>query len=78
MDQFRQKGFEIYLVGGAIRHLLLGQETHNWDFTTNATPTQIQELFPNNFYNNVFQVIRDCVERIAEEMGVEKLKEDDL
>jgi protein-tyrosine-phosphatase len=32
---------------------------------------------PNNFYNNVFQVIRDCVERIAEEMGV-KLKEEDL
>ena len=27
---------------------------------------------PNNFYNNVFQVIRDCVTRIAEEMGVKK------
>ena len=31
---------------------------------------------PNNFYNSVFQVIRDCVMRIAEEMGVKKLKED--
>jgi protein-tyrosine phosphatase len=27
---------------------------------------------PDNFYNNVFQVIRDCVTRIAEEMGVKK------
>ena len=27
---------------------------------------------PNNFYDNVFQVIRDCVTRIAEAMGVKK------
>ena len=27
---------------------------------------------PNNFYNNVFRVIRDCVEQIAKEMGVKK------
>ena len=31
---------------------------------------------PNNFYNNVFRVIRDCVMQIAEEMGIKKLKED--
>ena len=30
---------------------------------------------PNNFYNNVFRVIRDCVVQIAEEMGVKKMKE---
>ena len=31
---------------------------------------------PENFYNNVFRVIRDCVLQIAGEMGVNKLKED--
>ncbi len=31
---------------------------------------------PANFYNNVFKVIRDCVVRIAEEMGVRITKED--
>ena len=30
---------------------------------------------PDNFYKNVFQVIRDCVTRIAGEMGVQKKKE---
>lgn len=30
---------------------------------------------PDNFYKNVFQVIRDCVKRIAAEMGVQKQKE---
>ena len=27
---------------------------------------------PDNFYKNVFRVIRDCVTRVAEEMGVKK------
>ena len=31
---------------------------------------------PDDFYDNVFHVIRDCVMQIAEEMGVKKLKED--
>ena len=31
---------------------------------------------PVNFYNNVFRVIRDCVARVAEEMGVKKMEED--
>jgi protein-tyrosine-phosphatase len=30
---------------------------------------------PDNFYKNVFRVIRDCVKRIAEDMGVPKQKE---
>ena len=57
MDQFSKKGFEIYLVGGAIRHLVLGQTTDNWDFTTNATPEKIQSLFPNSFIHNDFGTV---------------------
>lgn len=57
MNQFKDAGFEIYLVGGAVRHMLLGQDTHNWDFTTNATPQQIQGLFPENFYNNDYGTV---------------------
>jgi poly(A) polymerase/tRNA nucleotidyltransferase (CCA-adding enzyme) len=38
MDSFKNAKYEIYLVGGAVRHLLLGEPVKNWDFTSNARP----------------------------------------
>jgi len=54
---FKKNGFEIYLVGGAVRDFLLGKNPKNFDFTTNATPKQIQSLFPNSFYNNTYGTV---------------------
>jgi len=54
---FKKNGFEIYLVGGAVRDFLLGENPKNFDFTTNATPKQIQSLFPNSFYNNTYGTV---------------------
>ncbi len=51
------KGFEAYLVGGCTRDLLLGKLPKDWDFTTNASPEQIQELFPEHYANNDFGTI---------------------
>ncbi len=39
------KGFEAWIVGGAVRDLLLQRPVHDWDFATNATPEQIQQCF---------------------------------
>ncbi len=51
-------GGEIYVVGGAVRDLLLGREVHDWDFTSNLKPEEIQKIFPkNSFYNNSFGTI---------------------
>src|SRR3989338_1149969 len=55
--KFQQAGFEIWLVGGAVRNLLTGQPIVNPDFTTNATPEQIQQLFPDSFYDNKFGTV---------------------
>jgi len=55
--KFQKKGFEIYLVGGAVRDLLLGKKIHDCDFTTNAKPEEIQELFPESFYDNIFGTV---------------------
>ncbi|RJR15430.1 CCA tRNA nucleotidyltransferase [Candidatus Microgenomates bacterium] len=49
--------FEAYVVGGSVRDLLLGLTTNNWDLTTNATPEEIQKLFPDSFYNNEFGTV---------------------
>jgi len=57
-DRFVQAGFQFFLVGGAVRDILLGRKVSDWDFTTNATPEQIQKLFPkNSFYNNQFGTV---------------------
>jgi tRNA nucleotidyltransferase (CCA-adding enzyme) len=50
-------GFEAYLIGGCVRDLLLDREPKDWDITTNATPEQIQELFPDSFYENTFGTV---------------------
>jgi len=54
---FKKNGFEIYLVGGAVRDLILGKTPDNFDFATNATPEKIQSLFPNAFYHNVYGTV---------------------
>lgn len=50
-------GFEAYLVGGCVRDLLTDTTPKDWDFTTNARPEHIQELFPNSFYENNFGTV---------------------
>ena len=40
-----EAGFESYLVGGAVRDLLLGGAPKDFDVATNATPEQVQEVF---------------------------------
>ena len=50
-------GFEVYLVGGSVRGLLMKRPVKDWDFATNATPEQIQSVFPNAFYENKFGTV---------------------
>ena len=38
-------GYQIYLVGGCIRDILLGREVYDFDFATNATPNEVMALF---------------------------------
>ncbi|PIR47215.1 MAG: hypothetical protein COV07_00230 [Candidatus Vogelbacteria bacterium CG10_big_fil_rev_8_21_14_0_10_45_14] len=66
-------GFEAYLVGGCVRDLVLGLQPKDWDATTNATPEQIQVLFPHTFYENDYGtvgVVNDDVAREIELLSV--------
>ena len=56
-EQLRTAGYEAYLVGGCVRDLLLGRIPKDWDFTTNATPDQIQAVFPDSYYENDFGTV---------------------
>ncbi len=57
LQKFQKAGFEIYIVGGAVRDILTGNIVEDWDFTTNATPEQILEIFPEGFYDNQFGTV---------------------
>jgi len=57
LEKFKKNNFQIYIVGGAVRDLLLEKEIDNWDFATNATPQQIQKIFPDSFYNNKYGTV---------------------
>lgn len=56
-QKLRDAGYEAYLVGGCVRDLLLNRTPKDWDVTTNATPPQLQELFPDSFYENDFGTV---------------------
>ena len=45
----KQAGYEAYIVGGAVRDLLLGLKPKDFDVATNATPEQVKELFRRAF-----------------------------
>ncbi len=41
----KKAGFEVYLVGGCVRDLLLGLEPKDFDIATSAKPEQVHKLF---------------------------------
>lgn len=47
LNRLSSSGFQVYLVGGSVRDLLLGKAPKDFDVATNATPTQIRNLFRN-------------------------------
>ena len=42
---FVKNGFVAYLVGGAVRDMLMGKEASDWDVTTNAKPEDVMRIF---------------------------------
>ncbi|ARP87597.1 polynucleotide adenylyltransferase PcnB [Bordetella genomosp. 9] len=44
-EVLRQAGYEAYIVGGAVRDLIVGIEPKDFDVATNATPEEIRPLF---------------------------------
>lgn len=56
-DGLQKAGFEAYIVGGCVRDLLSARIPKDWDVTTNATPEEIQSIFPDTFYENKFGTV---------------------
>jgi len=49
--------FKAYIIGGSVRDFLLHKESKDWDLATNATPEEIQSIFPDSVYENSFGTV---------------------
>lgn len=67
LSQLLEHGFDAYIVGGGVRDVLMGAQAKDWDFTTNATPPQLLELFPDAYYNNEFGTVGLAHEHLAKQ-----------
>ncbi len=58
-------GFEAYVIGGAIRDMLMGKEPHDYDLATSALPDDVVRIFseytviPTGISHGTVTVIRD-------------------
>ena len=41
---FLKNNYELYMVGGAVRYILMNKTPHDYDFATNATPDQMLKM----------------------------------
>ena len=48
VSQLRNYGFDAYIVGGAVRDLLLDKDPKDFDIVTDATPSKIKKIFRNS------------------------------
>ena len=48
VHDLRRAGHEAYWVGGCVRDRLLGRESEDYDIATDATPSDVQMLFPHS------------------------------
>lgn len=49
VQTLKKAGYEAYIVGGAVRDLLVGMRPKDFDVATNATPEQVKSLFRRAF-----------------------------
>ncbi|MFZ2447008.1 MAG: CCA tRNA nucleotidyltransferase [Syntrophobacteraceae bacterium] len=47
MERIHDAGFDVWIVGGALRDHLLGEAPKDWDLATAAGPAQIMKIFPH-------------------------------
>ena len=71
LTKVQEAGFEVAIVGGAVRDILAGKDAKDWDLTTNAKPQEILAIFANAFYNNKFGTVGVPIKRGGETRVVE-------
>ena len=48
VTRLKESGFDAYIVGGAVRDLIIGKTPKDFDIVTDATPSRIKKIFRNS------------------------------
>ncbi|WP_099300838.1 CCA tRNA nucleotidyltransferase [Bacillus sp. Marseille-P3800] len=73
LRELNEAGHEAYLVGGAVRDLLLKRDVHDYDIATSASPQQIEAFFKKTFrINERFQTVSVHLHTIQVEISTFK------
>jgi poly(A) polymerase len=76
----RAKGYQAYLVGGCVRDILLEREPADYDVATDATPDQVQRIFPRSLsvgaQFGVIVVLDDSLENDLAQVEVATFRSD--
>jgi tRNA nucleotidyltransferase (CCA-adding enzyme) len=67
-------GHAAFVVGGALRDVLAGRQTHDWDLATSALPEQTMALFDHAVYENAFGTV--AVQRDGETYQITTFRSD--
>jgi len=71
-----QAGYEAYIVGGAVRDLLVGMRPKDFDVATNATPEQVKALFRRAFIiGRRFRIVHVVFGRGRQDRGLSEVIE---
>ncbi|WP_028973587.1 CCA tRNA nucleotidyltransferase [Spirochaeta cellobiosiphila] len=61
---FHKNGYSIYLVGGAVRNMVLGLDPKDYDLTTDATPEEVMRMFkrviPTGIQHGTVTILFGC------------------
>lgn len=78
--ELEKAGYEAWIVGGAVRDVLLGEESNDWDITTSATPEQILPLLMESFNDNNFGTVMVAGKHVKEqfELDGESCSDDEI
>lgn len=59
-----KEGYDVYLVGGAIRDIIMGRVPNDYDLATNALPDEMLEIFPKSVsvgakFGTILAIVKD-------------------
>jgi len=77
LEQLKKFEYKAYLAGGCVRDAALGFIPHDFDIATNATPDEVESLFPRTErVGAVFGVMLVIVEKSAFEVATFRTEQD--
>jgi tRNA nucleotidyltransferase (CCA-adding enzyme) len=65
IDMLQEEGFEAYVVGGAVRDIVLGKSATDIDIATSAFPEEVKSIFPRSIdvgiaHGTIVVLMDDC------------------